>query len=246
MRVIPAIDLRHGRCVRLFKGEYDQETVYSNDPVDVARQFEALGFRDLHIVDLDGAKDGRQQNTQVVREISSATSLSIQLGGGIRDAGTFRQWLANGVDRCVIGSKAIEEPVAARSWLDEFGPDRTVLALDVRIRNDGVPRLAAHGWTVDTEQSLWDCVSSYQRCGARHVLCTDINRDGAMSGPNLDLYREFVERFPDVALQASGGVRSATDLHSLVDIGVHSAITGRALLDGRIGKEEIRSFLPAA
>lgn len=246
MRVFPAIDLRNGCCVRLYKGEYGQETIYSERPADVARKFEDLGFKDLHIVDLDGARDGRQLNARVVRDIASATRLSIQLGGGIRDAGTIRQWLDNGVDRCVIGSKAIDEPQDVAAWLKEFGPERMVLALDVRIRDNGLPMLASHGWTVDTELSLWDCVSSYQPCGLTHVLCTDINRDGAMNGPNLGLYRDFIERFPHVCLQASGGVRSAEDLHELASIGVHSAITGRALLDGRIREEEIRSFLPAA
>lgn len=246
MRVFPAIDLRNGCCVRLFKGEYGQQTLYSENPVEIALRFERLGFRDLHVVDLDGAKDGQQQNAQVVREIASATRLSIQLGGGIRDSEVCRQWLESGVARCVIGSKAIDEPSAVKDWLREFGPSRIVLALDVRIGIGGTPMLATHGWTVDTETSLWDCLDVFQSCGATRVLCTDINRDGAMNGPNLDLYREFAERFPQIELQASGGVRSAEDLCELARIGVHSAITGRALLDGRIRDEEIQPFLPAA
>lgn len=246
MQVFPAIDLQNGRCVRLLKGDYEQQTVYSENPVEVARNFERIGLAQLHVVDLDGARDGVQKNAKVVREIASGTGLCIQLGGGIRDAAIFRKWLDSGVQRCVIGSKAIEDQRAVKSWLKEFGPSRAVLALDVRIDRGGIPMLATHGWTVDTDLSLWDCVESYQDCGVNRVLCTDINRDGALSGPNIDLYRDFIERFPKIELQASGGVRSVEDLRNLEDIGAHSAITGRALLDGRISDEEVRSFLPAA
>jgi phosphoribosylformimino-5-aminoimidazole carboxamide ribotide isomerase len=245
MNVIPAIDLRAGSCVRLFQGEFDKQTEYSKDPVAVGKHFESLGFSSLHIVDLDGAQSGRQQNESIVRALAEATSFRIQLGGGIRDAETVSAWLDAGVERCVIGSVAVTEPARVCDWLQHFGPTRIVLALDVRLDENGVPRLATHGWTRDSERSLWQVVEEYRKAGLEHVLCTDISRDGAMSGPGVELYREFLARFPEVALQASGGVRDIRDLDTLRAAGAAAAITGRALLDSRISREEIASFLPA-
>ena len=246
MNVIPAIDLKAGSCVRLYQGEFDKQTEYSKDPVAVGRHFESLGFSRLHIVDLDGAQSGLQCNESIVRDLAEATSFRIQLGGGIRDTETVSTWLDAGVDRCVIGSVAVTEPENVRDWLQRFGPARIVLALDVRLDENGVPRLATHGWTKDSERSLWRVVEEYREAGLAHVLCTDISRDGAMSGPSVELYREFLQRFPEVALQASGGVRDIRDLETLRAAGADAAITGRALLDGRITREEIASFLPAA
>jgi phosphoribosylformimino-5-aminoimidazole carboxamide ribotide isomerase len=245
MNVIPAIDLKAGSCVRLFQGEFDKQTEYSKDPVAVGRHFESLGFSHLHIVDLDGAQSGRQCNEGIVRDLTEATSFRIQLGGGIRDSETVSAWLDAGVDRCIIGSVAVTDPENVRVWLQRFGPARIVLALDIRLDKKGVPRLATHGWTKDSERSLWQVVEEYREAGLEHVLCTDISRDGAMSGPSVELYREFLERFPEVALQASGGVRDIEDLKTLRATGAAAAITGRALLDGRITQEEIASFLPA-
>jgi phosphoribosylformimino-5-aminoimidazole carboxamide ribotide isomerase len=246
MNVIPAIDLRAGSCVRLHQGEFDRQTEYSKDPVDVGKHFESFGFSNLHVVDLDGARSGQQRNERIVRRLAQETGFSIQLGGGIRDSDKVSAWLEAGVDRCVIGSVAVTEPRRVRDWLQRFGPARIVLALDVRLDEGGVPRLATHGWTQDSEHSLWQVVEAYRESGLEHVLCTDISRDGAMSGPSVDLYRDFLERFPGIALQASGGVRDIRDLETLRAAGAAAAITGRALLDGRISREEITSFLPAA
>lgn len=246
MKIIPAIDIRDGCCVRLFQGEFDRQTEYSKDPVSVGRRFESLGLADLHIVDLDGARSGQQANEEVVRALAEATGFSIQLGGGIRDGATLARWLDAGVDRCVIGSVAVTDPRRVREWLERFDPARIVLALDVRLQDDGTPMLATHGWTRNSGQSLWEAVDDYRAAGLSQVLCTDISRDGAMRGPSLSLYRTFIDRYPDIALQASGGVRDVKDLEQLRAVGAASAITGRALLDGRISKEEIASFLRAA
>jgi len=245
MRIIPAIDLREGCCVRLLRGEFDQQTEYSRDPLAVAKRFESMGFRDLHVVDLDGARTGTQQNEDVIRELSTGTSFAIQLGGGIREASAIDSWLAAGVRRCVIGSVAVTDPGRVAGWLSRFGGDRIVLALDVRPGANGEPMLATHGWTQDSETSLWDALDAYGHAGLRHVLCTDISRDGAMSGPSVDLYREFIGRYPALDLQASGGVRDVRDLEVLRAAGAAAAISGRALLDGRISREEISSFLRA-
>ena len=246
MKVIPAIDLKDGSCVRLYQGEFDRKTEYSKDPVGVGRRFESLGFGDLHIVDLDGAQSGQQDNDDIVRALRDATNFTIQLGGGIRDRATVDTWFDAGVDRCVVGSIAVTDPNRVRSWLRRFGPDRIVLALDIRLRDDSMPMLATHGWTQESEHSLWDVVDDYQQVGLGHVLCTDISRDGAMTGPSVELYTRFMERYPGIALQASGGVRDIRDLETLRAAGASAAITGRALLDGRISREDIASFLHAA
>jgi phosphoribosylformimino-5-aminoimidazole carboxamide ribotide isomerase len=246
MIIIPAIDMQDGRCVRLFQGDFAQQTEYSSDPVAVAREFELLGLPRLHLVDLDGARSGSQQNQQIVRRITAETAFSIQLGGGIRDSAGVLAWLGSGVDRCVVGSLAVTEPDTIKTWLKEIGGDKIVLALDVKIDADGTPVASTHGWTRDSRISLWQLVDDYADFGLRHVLCTDISRDGAMAGPNIDLYHDFVRRYPNIALQASGGVRHIADLEALRGIGASAAITGRALLDGRISKQEISSFLRAA
>lgn len=243
MNVIPAIDIRGGRCVRLFQGEFDRETEYSADPAGVAREFAELGVRHLHIVDLDGARDGQQRNQPTVATIAEQSPLDVQLGGGIRSRETLARWLQHGVSRCVIGSTAVTEPDRFRSWLREFGAEKIVLALDVRLDQNGVPMLATHGWEKTSATSLWACVKNYLADGLKHVLCTDVSRDGAMSGPNFSLYEEMLQRFPDIALQASGGVRGLGDLQRLRHIRVDGAITGRALLDGALTPEEVRSFL---
>lgn len=246
MIVIPAIDLRGGRCVRLFQGEFDRETEYSDDPASVAETFADLGADRLHLVDLDGARGGEQQNAAIVKRITTQSPLKVQLGGGIRHRSAIADWCAAGVDRCVIGSLAVSEPDTVRGWFDEFGPERIVLALDVRLGKDGTPMLSTHGWQKTSSVTLWACIEGYLAAGLRHVLCTDVSRDGAMSGPNVALYREVIRRYPDVALQASGGVRGLGDLETLRSVGATAAVTGRALLDGSLKPEEVRSFLRGA
>lgn len=245
MKIIPAIDLHEGKCVRLYKGDFARVTHYSDQPLDIARTYADLNVEDLHIVDLDGARTGSQHNARVVRSLCAETSLSVQLGGGIREGERVRHWLDNGVARCVVGSVAVTEPERVAGWLDDFGADRIVLALDVTIDETG-PVLATHGWTKSSGVSLWALMDRYAAIGARHLLCTDISRDGAMSGPNFDLYAEVLRRYPDVCLQASGGVRDIADIERLSDIGVPSAITGKALLDGKITAAEVNSFLQNA
>ena len=246
MNVIPAIDLQNGDCVRLYQGDFDKRTEYSKDPTAVARDFQAMGFEHLHIVDLDGAKSGEQTNRAIVAAIAMDSDLEIQLGGGLRERTSVAEWLAAGVSRCVIGSLAVNEPEIVKSWLSEFGADRLVLALDVRLDDNGIPVLATQGWTMSSGVDLWQCVDGYLDEGIQHVLCTDVSRDGALNGPNLGLYREFLSRYPTLNLQASGGVRDANDLYNLSELGATAAITGRALLDGRIRKEELGPFLRVA
>ena len=242
MKVIPAIDLQGGKCVRLFQGDFARTTEYSDDPAAIARQFSELGTTDLHIVDLDGARSGTQDNRSIIATIATDSNLAIQVGGGIRDRQTVEDWLAAGVSRCVVGSLTITEPDAVKSWLVTFGADKIVLALDVKISEDGVPMITTHGWTRTADTSVYESIRDFQRVGLRHVLCTDVSRDGAMTGPNFELYSGIAARFPDLQLQASGGVRHIKDLEKLRELGIPAAITGRALLDGTISTAEMLSF----
>jgi phosphoribosylformimino-5-aminoimidazole carboxamide ribotide isomerase len=247
MLLIPAIDLRGGQCVRLLQGRFDAETVYAQDPLTVLEQYLALGARRIHVVDLDGARDGSLGNRAAIRRIADRAGRdAIQVGGGVRTRQVAEELFALGVARVVVGSVAVTQPDEVASWIHEFGPERVVLAFDVRLDEAGTPRLATHGWERQTQTSLWDAVERYLPFGLRHVLCTDVAKDGALSGPNVDLYQQCVHRFPGVAWQASGGVSAATDLHALAATGAAAVISGRALLEGRLTPEELKPFLPAA
>lgn len=242
MRLIPAIDLKGSRCVRLHQGAFDRETHYSDDPLAVARAFRDQGFEVLHVVDLDGARSGEQRHAALVTEIVAATGFEVQLGGGIRDPQTVQRWLDAGVARCVVGSVAVTAPDRTADWMARFGAERIVAAFDVRT-GEGEPVPAIHGWTEAAPTTLSACVERLLGHGLVHLLCTDVGRDGALTGPNLELYRGILARWPGIALQASGGIRHAADLAALRDIGCPAAISGRALLDGRITNEEIEPFL---
>ena len=247
MLLIPAIDLRGGRCVRLLQGRFDAETVYATDPAEILGRYRALGAKLIHVVDLDGAREGSQGNREAIGRLATADAqASIQVGGGVRSREVADELLALGVARVVVGSVAVTQPDEVAAWLRDLGPERIVLAFDVRLDAGYTPRLATHGWEQQTEASLWDAVERYVPHGLRHVLCTDVARDGALSGPNVALYAEAVRRFPGVQWQASGGVSTADDLHALAATGVASVISGRALLEGRLNAEELVPFLPAA
>jgi phosphoribosylformimino-5-aminoimidazole carboxamide ribotide isomerase len=245
MELYPAIDLRDGRCVRLLKGDFARETQYAVDPVDLAVRYRALGARWLHVVDLDGAKSGAPVNLELIAAMRRASGLKVQLGGGIRTRASLERALGT-AERVVLGSLAATEPETVAGWLEELGGDRLTLGLDVRLDATGVPLLATHGWTQASTLTLGDAVERYARAGLRHVLCSDIDRDGALAGPNLDLYRDCVRRWPAIEFIASGGVRDAADLAALAATGIAAAVSGKALLEGRITEKEIRPFLPAA
>jgi phosphoribosylformimino-5-aminoimidazole carboxamide ribotide isomerase len=242
MQLIPAIDLRDGQCVRLFKGDFARETRYPVDPVGLAKSYAELGARWLHIVDLDGAERGEPVNLALIARMRAAAGCEIQLGGGIRTRASLERTLKI-ASRAVVGSLAVSEPELVAGWLRELGSERLTLGLDVRIDADATPLVATHGWTRASTLTLAAAIDRYAAAGLRHVLCTDIDRDGALAGPNTALYRDCVERWPDIAFQASGGVRDATDLAALATTGVAAAISGKALLEGRLKPEELRPFL---
>lgn len=247
LRLVPAIDLRGGRCVRLYQGRFDAETVYDDDPALVLARYRELGARYVHVVDLDGARDGSQSNHAVIaRLVSACPDVHLQVGGGVRTRWVAEGLFALGVARVVVGSVAVSQPTLVREWMRGFGADRVVLAFDVRLDPHGTPRLTTHGWADQTDASLWDAVDDYLQHGARHVLCTDVARDGALSGPNLALYEEAARRYPTIEWQASGGVASGADLRALATTGVAAVISGRALLEERIPAVELQPYLPSA
>jgi len=251
MRLIPAIDLKDGHCVRLLRGDFTAEARYAADPLELLGRYHGFGADWLHVVDLDGARDGAGANRALVAQLAAAGGaasprLHVQMGGGLRDTPSVAAALELGVTRVVIGSTAVTNVNLVRSWLRDFGPARVVLAFDVRVDSGGVPRVTTHGWREQSTVSLWQAVAQFTDHGLQHVLCTDVSRDGALTGPNVDLYAEAAGRFAAIDWQASGGIRDARDLHALARVGAADAISGKALLDDLIPVGELRPFLPNA
>lgn len=246
MRVIPAIDLKDGRCVRLYKGRFDQVTEYAEQPAALAGRYVDLGAQWVHCVDLDGARDGRAGNRDVIRKIAGRLPGRVQAGGGVRDQHDVAALLAAGAGRVVLGSAAIERRAELGDWLSRFGAERIVLALDVACETGSDPVVVIHGWTERSELTLWQALDEFAAAGARHILCTDVGRDGAFTGPATELYSTCMSRYPELAWQASGGVRSRADLETLADSGVDAVIVGRALLEGRIREQELEPYLQSA
>ena len=234
--VIPAIDLRGGRVVRLKQGDYAQQTGYPFDPVELASRYAAAGAPWLHLVDLDGARAGSLDNLKVIEAIA-ASGLSVQAGGGVRGEDDLRRLFDAGVRRAVLGSVAIRDPETVAGWLARHGAERLTLALDTR-RIDGRWALPSAGWTELEARTLDELAPWYAARGARHLLCTDIDRDGMLAGFNLDLYRHLAGTVPALAVQASGGVRSLEDIRAAREAGAQGVILGRALLEGRFTVQE--------
>jgi phosphoribosylformimino-5-aminoimidazole carboxamide ribotide isomerase len=246
MLLIPAIDLRNGACVRLFQGDFSAETRYEHDPAALLERYRYLGAPWLHVVDLDGARNGTLANRGLIVSLARCAGIHLQVGGGVRSLAVVEDLLAAGVQRVVVGSAAIEQADEVAGWIDRFGADRICLAFDCRLDELGTPRPRTRGWTEGVNMDLWSALKRFEATGLKHVLCTDIARDGAMTGPNIALYREATSRFPYLQWQASGGVRDGADLRALENTGVAAAVSGKALLESRITFEELQPFLPNA
>ena len=238
MIVYPAIDLRGGRVVRLTEGKFDQEKSYGDDPLAVARDFKAAGATWLHVVDLDGAKDPAERQTPLVEELARESGLRLQTGGGIRDEAQVAALLEAGVQRVIVGSLAVRSPEIVRGWLKTFGPEKIILSPDVRLDAASGPRIATAGWQETTGIGLDDFLAGYLSSGLAHILCTDISRDGKLTGPNMALYASLARKFPSLQIQASGGVSSLDDLRALRATGVAGAIVGRALYENKFTLKE--------
>ncbi len=234
--VIPAIDLRGGRVVRLRQGDYAQQTTYSADPRELAQRYADAGARWLHLVDLDGARSGNLDNLAVVKAVATS-AIAIQAGGGVRDEDDVGRLFDAGVQRVVLGSVAIHDPELVAGWLAKYGAERLTIALDTRLVDDRWV-LPSAGWTKVETRTLDELAPWYAARGARHLLCTDIDSDGMLGGFNLDLYRHLAVHVPQLAVQASGGVRSLDDMRAARAAGAHAVILGRALLEGHFTLQE--------
>lgn len=238
INIIPAIDLVDGQCVRLSQGDYGQKTVYATDPLETARRFEQAGIRRLHLVDLDGAQAGHIVNTAVLEKIARGTSLKIDFGGGLRSKADVQQAFDRGAAQVTAGSIALKEPEQVGQWALLYGKENILIGADVRNR-----KLAVQGWLRQTETELIDFVDSYLQRGFGTVICTDIQRDGMLSGPAVELYRELIEAFPELRLIASGGVGSISDVELLERAGLDGVIIGKALYEEKISLKDLERFL---
>lgn len=236
--IIPAIDLIDGHVVRLYQGDYNQKTQYQLDPIDVVHQYADAGAQWLHIVDLTGAKDVEQRQLSLIKSMVDTGRMSFQSGGGIRSEADVSGLLDIGVKRVVIGSLAVKQPELVKSWITTYGPEAIVLALDVNINAQGQKCIATHGWQEDSGVEIEGLLEDMLSVGAKHVLCTDISRDGTLQGANAELYAEMKAQFPTVVWQASGGIGSLNDIDRLKPTSVDGVILGRALLEGKFTLEQ--------
>lgn len=234
IELIPAIDIINGQCVRLTKGDYEQKTVYSDSPANVAKGFEELGFSRLHVVDLDGAKSKHIVNDSVLRSISAATRLTIDFGGGIKTDEDISKAFSAGAKMVTVGSIAVQQPELCFKWLEQYGADRIILGADVRHG-----KISINGWKEDSEEDLLPFLKKYVDRGIRNVLCTEISKDGTLQGPATDLYRHIMNAYPQLHLIASGGVSSISDIRALEAAGIPAVVFGKAIYEGRIDLKEL-------
>lgn len=237
IEIIPAIDIIEGRCVRLSQGDYEQKKVYSESPLDVAKMFEDVGVKRLHLVDLDGAKAKHIVNYKVLESIATATSLTIDFGGGLKSDDDLRIAFECGASMITGGSIAAKNPDVFLSWLQKYGAERIILGADVKDK-----KIAVGGWLETTDSDLIPFIKRYAEAGVNRVICTDISKDGMLQGPAVDLYKEILSDFKDLYLIASGGVSSMADILALQEANVPAVITGKAIYEGKIKLDEISTF----
>lgn len=234
IELIPAIDIIDGQCVRLTKGDYDQKTVYRDSPAEVAKEFEQIGFKRLHVVDLDGAKSKHIVNSHVLREITTATKLTVDFGGGIKSDDDIGKAFEAGASMVTVGSIAVTEPELFGKWLRKYGAERLILGADVR---NG--KISINGWKEDSAEDLLPFLQKYVDMGVRNVLCTEISKDGTLQGPATELYRKMMDTYPTLHLIASGGVSCIDDIKQLNDAGIPAVVFGKAIYEGKINLKEL-------
>jgi phosphoribosylformimino-5-aminoimidazole carboxamide ribotide isomerase len=234
IEIIPAIDIMHGKCVRLTQGDYSSQKIYNEHPLEVARQFEDAGLKRLHLVDLDGAKEGRVKNWNVLETIAGKTNLLIDFGGGIGTVKDLQIVFESGAFLATIGSIAVRNESLLLEWMLVYGPGKFLLGADVRDE-----KISISGWQVDTDILIYDFIEKYMKAGIQQIFCTDIKLDGAMKGPSLELYKKILDRFPDLHFIASGGIRSLDDIYNLEEAGCKSAIIGKAIYEGLITLKDL-------
>ena len=238
MEIIPAIDIIDGKCVRLTQGDYAQKKSYNEDPLDVALEFEDIGIKRLHLVDLDGAKEGKVINFKVLEKIANKTKLKIDFGGGIKTNADIHSIFEVGASIATIGSLAVKNKLLFFSWLKKYGAEKILLGADVK--NE---KIAINGWLETTELSIFDFIKENKEQGIKNILCTDISKDGLLEGPSIDLYKKIMIEFPKINLIASGGVANLKDLDYLKKIGCSGVIVGKAIYEKRITLTELQKFI---
>jgi len=237
MQIIPAIDIIEGKCVRLTEGDYAQKKIYNEDPLEVAKQFEGVGLMRLHLVDLDGAKAGKVINWKVLEKIANKTGLIIDFGGGIKTEATLKTVLDTGATYATIGSLAVKESATFEEWIERFGANIFMLGADVHSE-----KIAVGGWLEKTEIDVYDFIGSYMQKGVTQIFCTDIQKDGKLEGPSIELYQKILQQYPSLQLIASGGVSQLKDLEELRTIGCSAAIVGKAIYENKISLLELSTF----
>jgi phosphoribosylformimino-5-aminoimidazole carboxamide ribotide isomerase len=237
MQIIPAIDIIEGKCVRLTEGDYAQKKIYNEDPLEVAKQFEGVGLMRLHLVDLDGAKAGKVINWKVLEKIANKTGLIIDFGGGIKTEVTLKTVLDTGAAYATIGSLAVKESAIFEEWIERFGAQIFMLGADVHAE-----KIAVGGWLEKTEIDVYDFIGSYMNKGVTQIFCTDIQKDGKLEGPSIELYQKILQQYPSLQLIASGGVSQLKDLEELRTIGCSAAIVGKAIYENKISLLELSTF----
>ena len=238
IELIPAIDIIDGKCVRLSQGDYDTKKVYNENPLEVAKEFEANGIRRLHVVDLDGAKSKHVVNYRTLEMIATRTSLVIDFGGGIKTDEDMLIAFENGAQMVTLGSVAVKDPDLFKKWLSQYGAEKIILGADAKNK-----RIAVSGWMEDSSQELIPFLHDYTKEGIYKVLCTDISKDGMLQGPSIELYKEIMKEFPKMHLIASGGVSCLEDIIALEEAGIPAVIFGKALYEGRITMKDLIRFM---
>ncbi len=238
MRIIPAIDIIDGKCVRLSKGDYDTKKIYNENPLEVAKEFEAHGIQYLHLVDLDGAKSKHIVNHKVLERIASQTSLQIDFGGGLKTDEDLRIAFESGANQITGGSIAVKNPDTFKSWIQKFGSDKIILGADAN--NE---KIAVSGWQEESDLELIPFIKEYQKQGVTYVICTDISKDGMLQGPSFELYRRILEQTSPIKLIASGGISTFDELPKLVELGCEGTIIGKAIYENRISMKQLEDFI---
>ena len=242
MQLIPAIDLLNGQCVRLFQGDFNDITYYDKDPVSLAKYYESLGLSRIHLVDLDGTRNGITMNENIVEQIIDSTNLEVQMGGGLRSKSQIRKWLESSINYLVIGSYAIENIADFNLFLNDEDKRRFIIALDVRT-DISPPEVMIKGWKESSGMDLWSLIKEFIDFGFNDFLITDIQKDGTLQGPNIELYERCMKLSPGTRFICSGGVSSIEDLIRLRDKSIHAAVAGKSLLENKISQKEIKQFL---
>ena len=234
IELIPAIDIIGGQCVRLTKGDYDQKTVYRDSPAEVAKEFEQIGFKRLHVVDLDGAKSKHIVNSEVLRRVTTDTHLVVDFGGGIKTDEDIEKAFAAGASMVTIGSIAVTDPDLFMGWLEKYGAEHIILGADVRHG-----KISINGWKEDSAEDLLPFLKKYVDAGVKNVLCTEISKDGTLTGPAIELYQSIMAAYPGLHLIASGGVSSIDDIKALEAAGIPAVVFGKAIYEGKINLNEL-------